>query len=133
MSETHQAAEANEQKNATMKAALGIREDYKEGMSFNQELQAAQRAQERAAREAQKAVEQEMKREREKKEAKAKKEEEAKAKKEKEKHKKRRLVLHRALVLFHHQNFLGREISTWHFQDVFNLHVVPNLFELWVY
>lgn len=37
-------AEANEQKNAKMKEALGIKEDYKDGSSFDQELKAAQRA-----------------------------------------------------------------------------------------
>lgn len=42
--ETHQMAEANEQKNAKFKEAFGIREDYKEGSSFDQELKAAQRA-----------------------------------------------------------------------------------------
>ena len=42
--DTHQAAEANEQKNAQMKAALGIKEDYKDGSAFNQELQAVEKA-----------------------------------------------------------------------------------------
>lgn len=37
-------AEANEEKNAKMKEALGIKKDYKDGSSFDQELKAAQRA-----------------------------------------------------------------------------------------
>lgn len=52
VTETHQMAEANEQKNAKMKEALGIKEDYKDGSSFDQELKAAQRASEQLAREA---------------------------------------------------------------------------------
>lgn len=63
-SDTHQAAEANEQKNAQMKAALGIREDYKDGSAFNQEVQAT----EKAAREKAK-LEKEMKKEKQKDEA----------------------------------------------------------------
>ena len=42
--ETHQLAEANVQKNIKMKEALGIKEDYKDGSSFDQELKAAQKA-----------------------------------------------------------------------------------------
>lgn len=37
-------AEASEEKNAKMKEALGIKKDYKDGSSFDQELKAAQRA-----------------------------------------------------------------------------------------
>ena len=37
-------AEATEEKNAKMKEALGIKKDYKDGSSFDQELKAAQRA-----------------------------------------------------------------------------------------
>lgn len=51
--ETHQLAEANEEKNARMKDALGIKDDYKDGSSFNQELKEAQRKSEQLAREAQ--------------------------------------------------------------------------------
>lgn len=45
-------AEANEQKNIKMKEALGIKEDYKDGSSFDQELKAAQKASEQLAWEA---------------------------------------------------------------------------------
>ena len=44
VTETHQMAEATEEKNAKMKEALGIKKDYKDGSSFDQELKAAQRA-----------------------------------------------------------------------------------------
>ena len=52
VTETHQLAEANEEKNARMKEALGIKEDYKDGSSFDQELKEAQRRSEQLAREA---------------------------------------------------------------------------------
>lgn len=39
-------AEATEEKNTKMKEALGIKQDYKDGSSFNQELLAAQKADE---------------------------------------------------------------------------------------
>ena len=52
VTETHQLAEANEEKNARMKEALGIREDYKGGSSFDQELKEAQRKSEQLALEA---------------------------------------------------------------------------------
>ena len=63
--DSHQAAEANEQKNAQMKAALGIKEDYKDGSSFNQEVQAAEKAAREQARQ-EKENEKEKLREREK-------------------------------------------------------------------
>lgn len=68
-------AEAAEEKNSRMKGALGIKSDYKDGSAFNQELQAAQRAAEKAKQE-----EERMAREIEK-------------EKEQEKERKRRLVL----------------------------------------
>jgi len=52
VAETHQLAEATEEKNARMKEALGIKEDYKDGSSFDQELKEAQRKSEQLAREA---------------------------------------------------------------------------------
>ena len=36
ITETHQLAEATEEKNARMKEALGIKDGYKDGSSFNQ-------------------------------------------------------------------------------------------------
>jgi len=44
-------AEATEEKNIKMKEALGIKQDYKDGSSFNQELLAAQRAEEQQQKE----------------------------------------------------------------------------------
>lgn len=64
VTETHQMAEANEQKNAKLKEALGIKEDYEDGSSFDQELKAAQRASEQSARVA-KQIELEKQREKE--------------------------------------------------------------------
>ena len=52
VTETHQLAEANEEKNARMKEALGIKDDYKSGSSFDQELKEAQRKSEQLAWEA---------------------------------------------------------------------------------
>lgn len=75
-----------------MKAALGIRDDYKDGTSFNQELQAAHRAEEKAAKEAQR-LEEEIAREKEKRKTEKEREKEEKAKRSKERHKKKRLVI----------------------------------------
>lgn len=55
-------AEAAEEKNNKMKDALGIKKDYKDGSSFNQELLAAQRATELQQKEEQKQKEMEMER-----------------------------------------------------------------------
>ena len=64
VTETHQLAEATEEKNARMKEALGIKEDYKDGSSFDQELKEAQRKSEQLAREAkQKEIEKQKERE----------------------------------------------------------------------
>lgn len=41
---------ANEEKNAKFKAAFGIKDDYKGGAAFNQELQAIERTKEREAK-----------------------------------------------------------------------------------
>ena len=49
--ETHQMAQANEEKNAKFKEAFGIRDDYKSGTAFNQELQAIERMKEKEAKE----------------------------------------------------------------------------------
>ena len=49
--ETHQMALANEEKNAKFKEAFGIRDDYKGGTAFNQELQAIERMKEKEAKE----------------------------------------------------------------------------------
>ena len=51
LTETHQIAQANEEKNAKFKEAFGIRDDYKGGTAFNQELQALERMKEREAKE----------------------------------------------------------------------------------
>ena len=51
MTETHQIAQANEEKNAKFKEAFGIKDDYKGGTAFNQELQAIERIKEREAKE----------------------------------------------------------------------------------
>ena len=44
-------AQANEEKNAKFKEAFGIRDDYKSGTAFNQELQAIERMKEKEAKE----------------------------------------------------------------------------------
>jgi serine/arginine repetitive matrix protein 2 len=51
LTETHQIAQANEEKNAKFKEAFGIKDDYKGGTAFNQELQAIERIKEREAKE----------------------------------------------------------------------------------
>ena len=81
-----------------MKAALGIKDDYKDGTSFNQELQAAHRAEEKAAKEAQR-LEEEIAREQEKRKAEKQREKEEKAKSSKERHKKKRLVTASKFIL----------------------------------
>ena len=64
ITETHQLAEATEEKNMRMKEALGIKDDYKDGSSFDQELKEAQRKSEQLAWEArQKEMEKERERE----------------------------------------------------------------------
>ena len=51
LTETHQIAQANEEKNARFKEAFGIKDDYKGGTAFNQELQAIERMKEKEAKE----------------------------------------------------------------------------------
>ncbi len=51
LTETHQIAQANEEKNAKFKEAFGIKDDYKGGSAFNQELQAIERMKEKEAKE----------------------------------------------------------------------------------
>lgn len=54
ITETHQLAEATEEKNARMKEALGIKDGYKDGSSFNQnqEVKEIWRESEQVVREA---------------------------------------------------------------------------------
>lgn len=54
ITETHQLAEATEEKNARMKEALGIKDGYKDGSSFNQnqEVKEIRRESEHMAQEA---------------------------------------------------------------------------------
>ena len=51
LTETHQIAQAKEEKNAKFKAAFGIKDDYKGGTAFNQELQAIERMKEKEEKE----------------------------------------------------------------------------------
>ena len=51
LTETHQIAQANEEKNAKFKAAFGIKDDYKDGSAFNQELQEMERMKKKEAKE----------------------------------------------------------------------------------
>jgi serine/arginine repetitive matrix protein 2 len=51
LTETHQIAQAKEEKNARFKEAFGIKDDYKGGTAFNQELQAIERMKEKEAKE----------------------------------------------------------------------------------
>ena len=51
MKGTHEVAEANENKNAKMRDAFGIKSDFAEGSSFNEEHQKQRRDEEKAARE----------------------------------------------------------------------------------
>lgn len=51
MKGTHEVAEANENKNAKMRDAFGIKSDFAEGSSFNEEHQKQRREEEKAARE----------------------------------------------------------------------------------
>lgn len=53
MTESHQIAQANEEKNAKFKEAFGIKDDYKGGSAFNQELQAMERMKEKEEKERQ--------------------------------------------------------------------------------
>ena len=51
MSGSHEVAEANEAKNSKMRDAFGIKNDFAEGSSFNEEHQKQRRDEEKAARE----------------------------------------------------------------------------------
>lgn len=51
LTESHQIAQANEEKNAKFKEAFGIKDDYKGGSAFNQELQAIERMKEKEEKE----------------------------------------------------------------------------------
>ena len=48
---THEIAEANENKNAKMRNAFGIKNDFPEGSSFKEEHQKAKKEEEKAERE----------------------------------------------------------------------------------
>lgn len=49
---THEVAQANENKNAKMRNAFGIKNDFAEGSSFNEEHQKQRRDEEKAQKEA---------------------------------------------------------------------------------